>query len=306
MKRKNILVTGATGFIGSNLIKALVDHNDITGVDSFEYSSRDNTKDIQKLITFIEADISKWDNFGKFPKNIDYVFHFGAPSSIVLYNEKLRECYNETVNGALNVFEFAKANGVKKVIQPSSGSLYAGNDFPHNEMVYPVPRNSYAAAKLACEGIASFYSNLVDSVSLRIFAGYGYREEKKGTFASVVCMFMKDIMNGKSPLVIGDGKQERDFVFINDVVAAAVKASEIDYKGIVNVGTGVSTSFNSLIDIINEVTGNNLKPIYIPKENSYVEKLRADTTLMQKTFGFKPTSLREGATKFYEYLVSIK
>jgi nucleoside-diphosphate-sugar epimerase len=306
MKGKRILVTGATGFIGSNIITALMDRNEITGIDSFEYSDRNNTSDIYKSINFIEGDVSKLETFKKAPKDIDYIFHFGAPSSIILYNDNLRVCYNETVNGALNVFEFAKANGVKKLVQPSTGSLYAGNKFPHSESVYPIPRNSYAAAKLACEGIAWCYSGSVHSVSLRIFAGYGYREEKKGSFASVVWLFMNDIMNRKPPQIMGDGKQERDFVFIEDVVAAATKAAEIDYKGIVNVGTGLSTSFNSLVDTINEVTGKEVKATYIPKMNLYVEKLKADTTLMQGVLGIKPTPLKDGIRKFYDYLRVIK
>lgn len=302
MKGKKIVITGVCGFIGRNLVLRLKDGNEIIGVDNFEYSDKNQCKDLLKDIMFIEGDVSKKETFDKLPSDVDYVFHFGAPSSIILFNKNLHHCYEETVLGLLNAFEFAKKNSIKKVVFPSSGSIYSGNNPPHAEHVYPKPRNSYGAAKMACEAIASSYKDFVDSIGLRIFAGYGPGEELKGDFASVVYLFIRDIVKNKSPVVFGDGTQTRDFIFIDDVVDAIIKSAETTYIGIINVGSGISTSFNDVIKTINDILGRDVKPTYVHKEKNYVEKLQADTRLMKDILKIKPIPLRDGIERFLRYL----
>jgi nucleoside-diphosphate-sugar epimerase len=179
------------------------------------------------------------------------------------------------------VFKFVKVNGVKKLVQPGMGSLYARNNFPHLESVYPMLRSPYTAVKLACGSVAWCYSRLMQSVSLRIFAGYRYYGEKKDRFASIVRLFMNNIMNKKPPSAMGYKKREEDFVFIENIVAATIKTDEKAYRSIVNVDTGVLTSLNSLVNTINEVAGNEVEATYIPRMNAYMEKLRVDTALMK-------------------------
>uniref|UniRef100_A0A7C4JRJ7 NAD-dependent epimerase/dehydratase family protein n=1 Tax=Thermodesulfobacterium geofontis TaxID=1295609 RepID=A0A7C4JRJ7_9BACT len=303
MKNKRILITGVCGFIGKNLARRLMNKNKIIGVDNFEYSKRDEAKDLIREIEFIEADVSNREIFNKLPKDIDYIFHFGAPSSVILFNRNPMHCYTETVVGMWNILEFAKSINIRKLIYPSSGSVYAGNKMPHTENILPRPRNLYAAAKVACEGLAFSYIDFVDSVGLRIFAGYGPGEESKGEYASVVYLFIKDILNNRSPKIFGDGNQSRDFIYIDDVINAILKSAEIDYTGIINVGSGVSTSFNRLVEIINSLVGKNIKPVYIPREKNYVEVLRADIKLMSRLLKIKVTPLVEGVKKFVDYLV---
>lgn len=302
MNNKKILITGVCGFIGSNLFLKLRDKNEIIGIDNFEYSKKEYCKELLKDITFVEDDVSKKETFTKISKDIDYIFHFGAPSSIILFNKNLQHCYEETVLGTLNVFEFAKQNNVKKIIYPSSGSIYSGSNPPHREDIYPEPRNSYGAAKIACEAIASCYKDFVDSVGLRIFAGYGPREELKEDFASVVYLFIKDIVNNKPVTIFGDGTQARDFIFIDDIVNGIIKSAEVSYTGIINIGTGISTSFNELIRIISNILNKNLKINYIPKEKNYVDKLQADTTLMKDVLKIETVQLECGIKLFLEYL----
>ena len=173
---------------------------------------------------------------------------------------------------------------------------------PHKEDIYIKPRNFYGAAKMACEGLASSYSDYVKSVGLRIFAGYGPGEEWKKDFASAIYLFIKDCMNDKSPIIFGDGKQTRDFIYIEDVVKSIIASAESDYCGILNVGTGKQTSFNDILSTINKVLGKNVKAQYIPKQQNYVENLMADTTLMKKILKIEPLSLEEGIVKFVNYL----
>jgi len=306
-KNKLVLVTGVTGFIGSNLTKELLRRGaEITGIDNFSYI---DVKIARKKLTFlgeieiVKGNVARKDTWKKVKGDFDYVFHFAAPSSITLFNRYPRKCYEETVFGMWNALEFSKENNVKKLIYPSSGSVYAGNKYPHKENIYPKPRNLYAAAKIACEGLANSYSDFVDSVGLRIFAGYGPGEEWKRDFASVVYLFIKDIMNDKSPIIFGDGEQKRDFIYIEDVVKAVIRAAEIKYTGIINVGTGKPVSFNRVVEIINCELGKEIEPKYIGRPSNYVEELKADTKLMKRILGIeKTTKIEAGISKFIRYL----
>ena len=305
-KDKKVLVNGVSGFIGSNLSRELFNQGaKIYSIDNFSYVDAKMAKDklnFLKDIEIIEEDVSTKEAWEKVPKDIEYIFHFAAPSSVTLFNREPEKCLKETFFGLYYALEFAKKNNTKKVIYPSTGSLYAGNDMPHNENVYPKPRNLYAAAKVSCEGLANSYSDFVKSIGLRLFAGYGPGEEWKKDFGSVLYLFIRDYMGSTPPEVWGDGEQTRDFVYVEDFVKCILASAETDYTGIVNVGTGKSVSFKELLQIIKETLETDIDPIFIPKEKNYVEHLKADTTLMEKVLGVKPLSPQEGIKKFIKYL----
>lgn len=303
---KRILVTGITGFIGSNLSRELLKRGaKVYSIDNSSYVDYEIVKkrlDFLDKITIIKGDVSQKDSWEKLPKDIEYIFHFAAPSSIVLFKKYPEKCYNETVWGLYMAFEFAKQNKIKKVVYPSSGAIYSGNEMPHTEKVYPKPRNLYAAAKVACEALASSYSDFVKSVGLRIFVGYGPGEEWKGDFGSAPYLFIRDLMNGRTPEIWGDGSQTRDLIYIDDVVAMTLKAAEIGYSGIVNVGTGESISFKDLLKKISKILKVDIEPKFIPREINYLEHIKADVTLNKKLFGIKPIPPDEGLRKFIDYL----
>jgi len=306
-KDKKVLITGISGFIGSNLGKELLKRGaQIYAIDNFSYTDSEMAKkklsNLINKINLIAGDVSDDKTWRDVPKDIEYIFHFAASSSITLFKKYPEKCYNETVWGLQRAFEFAKENDVKKVIYPSSGSNYAGNKMPHKEDIYVKPRNLYGAAKVACEGLAASYSDFVKSVGLRIFAGYGPGEEWKGDFGSVIYLFIQDYMRGKTPEVWGDGKQTRDFIYIDDIIKAVIKSSEIDYVGIINVGTGKSISFRELLEIIKKTIGTDISPVFVPKEANYVENLEADTTLMKNLLEIEPIRPEEGIKKFVSYL----
>ena len=306
-KGKKILVNGVTGFIGSNLARELLKEGaEIYSIDNFSYIDLNMAKKgliFLNKIKIINGDVSHWDSWSKLPKNIDYVFHFAAPSSIALFKKYPEKCYNETVWGLYHALEFAKKNRVKKVIYPSSGAIYSGNEMPHVENLYPKPRNLYAAAKVACETLANSYSDYVKSIGLRIFVGYGPGEEWKGDFGSAPYLFIRDLIEGKAPEVWGDGEQTRDFIYINDLIKMALKAAEIDYTGVINLGTGSSISFKELIKKISGILNSNIEPKFVPKKDAnYLEHIKADVTLNKKLFGIEPISVDEGLRKFIDYL----
>ena len=305
-KNKKVLITGVSGFLGSNLGRELLNQGaEIYSIDNFSYIDYELTKKKVSLINevvIISGDVSKKETWDKVPIDIEYIFHLAGPSSITLFKKYPEKCYKETIFGLYNVLEFAKKNNVKKVVYTSTGSLYAGNRMPHKEDLYPIGYNLYAAAKIACEALANSYSNNVKNLGLRVFAGFGPGEERKKDFASVICLFARDALEGKKPIVYGDGNQIRDFVYIDDVVKALIRGAEIDETGIINVGTGKGISFNEIWKTIKDHLGIDIDPEYIGKDVNYVEELEADTFKMRKILKINPQPTEEGIPKFIDYL----
>jgi len=305
-KGVKVLVNGASGFIGSNLARTLLEKGaKVYSIDNFSYIDSEKSKsknDFLDKITIIDGDVSDKKTWEKVPNDIKFLFSFGAPSSITLFKENPEKCFGDTFFGLYHALEYSKQNNVKKLVYPTSGSNYAGNEMPHREDIYPKPRNLYGASKVACEGLASSYSDFVKSVGLRIFCGYGPGEEWKKDFGSVAYLFIRDYMNGNPPEIWGDGSQTRDFIYIEDVVKCILASAETDYTGIINVGTGKAVSFKEILRIIKETLGAEIEPTFVPKEQNYVEHLEADTTLMKEVLGVEPISPEEGIKKFIDYL----
>jgi UDP-glucose 4-epimerase len=239
-------------------------------------------------------------------EDIDTVFHFGSPCSVVEFKDRPAESMENTLSGFIRVMELAKEHGFN-VVYPSSGNIYASvsGDGASKETQAGSPNNLYAVSKITEENIAAYYKNSfgVVSTGLRIFAGYGMGEERKGKLASVVTHFAKSILNGEKVVLWGSGKQRRDFVFINDIVLLAVKSATNQKAPILNVGSGVSYSYNEVIKLIAEESGiENPKVEHIGKPNDYVENTRADISLAAKLYKFKPTPLKKGLKEYVRYL----
>ncbi|MBS3055595.1 MAG: NAD-dependent epimerase/dehydratase family protein [Candidatus Aenigmarchaeota archaeon] len=302
---KKVLITGINGFIGSNLAKRLLDLNaDVIGVDNFEYSNKIWLNEISNKISFFEADVSKNADLEKLKNlDIDFIFHFGSPSSSILFNRFPKKCFMKTIEGMKNVLDLSKAINVRKIVFPSSGSVY-GIEFTKisNLNMQDMRKvNLYALAKIACESLAISYAE-INWIGLRIFTGYGPREEKKEGYASVVYTFIKCIMEGKSPIIYGDGSQTRDFIYIDNIVDAILKSAEINFNGIIDIGTGEEISFSQLVDLIQKIVAKEIKPVYKATENVYAENIKANTILMKKILEIEPKKVDEGIKNFVHYL----
>lgn len=297
--KTRVIVTGAAGFIGSHLTKQLTALGaEIIVVDNFSTGIKSNLAFFNGDI--IEANVTDTTLFDKIKGDIDYIFHFGAPSSVMLFNKESLRCFNETCGGLLNILNLAKEKKVTKVVFPSSGSVYGSTVPPQKETDDPLTTNLYGVAKLACERIAKFFLKDVQSVALRIFAGYGPIETHKGEIASPVSLFLEDISKNNQPTVYGDGTQSRDFVYIDTVIEAIIRSAENSSSGIINVGSGKSYTFNDVIGLINEFLGTTVEPIYVSKPSSYLETTQADITRMQGELGIFPIQFEDGLKKYLE------
>ena len=298
IKNKKILITGIYGFLGTHLAERLQFDNEIIGINQSNQNKDFELPDIK----IIEGDISNKNTLESINTDIDLIFHFGSPTSVVLFKKDPIKYFDNTINGMKNILEFAKINSIKKLIYPSSGSVYANNFPPHDENVIPKPSNKYGIAKVECENLAKKHVDEVNSIGLRIFAAYGPGEEKKQNLSSVINLFLDDVSKNNVPVIFGDGKQTRDFIYIEDVITAILNSAELSQQGIINVGSGISTSFNQIIEKISVQTGKEINPQYVKKESSYIDNLQADTKLMKSILKINPTSIDSGIKKFAQYL----
>lgn len=286
------LVTGGAGFIGSNLVEALVDDYEVTILDSLHTGSMDNLKSVQKDVKFIKGSCNNCLDLGLEP---EIIFHLGIPSSSPMY-KKDPFLVGEAINGMVAIMELARRSETKKVVFASSSSLYNGIPIPHREdAVIPV-KDYYTEARLAIERVAELYYQLygIDYAGLRFFSVYGPHEEAKGPYANMITQFLWGMKAGEHPVLFGDGTQTRDFTYVKDIVDALLLTSKKG-TGIFNAGTGKALSFNYVVELINSRLGTDLKPIC--KENpikNYVMHTLADTSKMQ-SLGFTPRySLEDG------------
>jgi UDP-glucose 4-epimerase len=286
------LVTGGAGFIGSNLVEALVDSCEVTVLDSLHTGSMENLKGAGREIEVVKGSCNDCLSMGLRP---DLIYHLGIPSSSPMY-KKDPMLVGEAVNGMVAIMELARQSGSEKVVFASSSSLYNGVPAPHREDAAIPVKDYYTEARLAIERIAELYYNLygIKYAGMRFFSVYGPHEEAKKQYANMVTQFLWSMREGRAPVIFGDGTQTRDFTYVQDVVDALILASKRGL-GIFNVGTGRAYSFNYVVDLLNKKLGKDLKPVY--RENpikNYVMHTQADTTRI-KALGFEARfSLEEG------------
>ena len=291
-----ILVTGGAGFVGSNLVEELVDEHEVIVLDNFHTGSLENLKDVQSKIKLIKGSCGEVLSLGLPP--LDFIFHFGIPSSSPMYKEK-PALVGQAINDTISIFELAREKKAKKVIFASSSSIYNGLPLPFREDMRPRVTDYYTEARIAIERLARLYWELygVKSIGLRFFSIYGFHEKAKGKYANIVTQFLWDMREGKEPIIFGNGEQTRDFTFVRDVVQACKLAmnSELECE-IINIGTGKSYSFNEVVSLLNKILGKSIRPKYVENPiKNYVWHTLADTTKMQTLLGFKPSySLEEG------------
>jgi len=296
-----ILITGGAGFIGAALAnQLLLEGHAIRVID--DLSAGDQTR-LHPDVHFTRGDVGDKPKLWALLNRVDCVYHLAARVSVsesILYPRE----YNATnVGGTVALMEAMRDAGVKRVVLASSGAIYGEQaQQPVSEDLPPRPTSPYGVSKLAAEHYVLSIGQLwgIETVILRIFNAYGPGQHLSPAHPPVIPHLMQQALWEGSLTVHGDGRQIRDFAFIDDVVnslAAAATAQEVNQR-IINIGSGRGVSINELVKLIGQVTRRNLQVLHLNTESRGVSQLVADITLAQKLLKYKPkTALVDGLAR---------
>ncbi len=289
-----ILVTGAMGFIGSNISERLVrDGHEVICLDNMHTGVESNIGAIKGKIRVIKKSAGE---IGELGEKFDAIIHDGIYSSSPMYKEN-PHLTAKVLDEWISVLEFVRKNPCR-LVYASSSSLYNGNAPPHHEAMEIKTTDFYTEGRFSMERIARLYSDFygVKSAGLRYFSVYGKNERAKGKYANLVTQFLWEMKAGKAPIILGDGSQTRDFIYVDDVVEANVLALKFDGTDVFNVGTGRSASLNEVVALLNSKLKTGIKPEYRPNTiKNYVAHTQADTKKAATGLGFRAkTALEQG------------
>lgn len=288
------LVTGGAGFIGSHIVERLLKEGYFVRVlDNLSSGKRENLGLNNKNLEFIEGDICNKDICLKAAQGIDYISHQAALRSVPKSLENPNR-YNEVnINGTLNMLEAALQHEAKSFVFASSSSIYGDCDkFPQKEDAYPKIISPYALTKLAGESYCRIFYKIygLNTVSLRYFNIFGPRQALDDDYSAVIPKFINCILKDESPPVHGDGKQTRDFTFVDNAVEANLLASaRKDLNGeVVNVANQKEYSVLDLVKLINKIENRQIKPKFSPFRKGDVVRTLADISKAKRVLNYHP------------------
>ena len=296
MTKKVALVTGAAGFVGSNLCEALIKKGyTVTGVDNLSTGRIEYIMGLD--MAFFEGSVTDLTFMRPLFEGVDYVFHQAAlPSVPRSINDPLAS-NNANVNGTLKVLVAARDAGVKKVIYASSSSVYGDSiQLPKNEDMVTRPMSPYAVSKLAGENYCMAFKKVygLETVALRYFNVFGRHQTAHSSYSAVIPLFVKALMEGTNPVIFGDGKTSRDFTYIKNVVDANILFAENDATGIYNIACGERHSLNELVKMIAVTIDKPYKITYNEERVGDVKHSLADISKAESK-GYKPKyNLKKG------------
>ncbi len=296
---KNILVTGGNGFIGSNIVKYLINKNDSVSIDIFDKDINLEvfTEKELKSINYIKGNLNNFD-FDKLEKNYHHIFHQAAITDTTVMDEELMLSVN--THSFNNIIKLAIKNN-STLIYASSAATYGNSDAPNVVGSGEFPTNIYGESKLKMDklsyGYMEKYPNL-KIIGLRYFNVYGPGESRKGKMSSMILQLYNQIKNGNNPRIFKYGEQKRDFVYVKDIVQANIKATIYGKSGVYNVGTGKARTFNDIVDILKKILNSDKQVEYFDNPYSFYQNFtEADIT---NSYNYKPEySLEDGITDYF-------
>ncbi|HET9495711.1 MAG TPA: SDR family oxidoreductase [Chloroflexia bacterium] len=305
------LVSGAAGFIGSNIVEELMARGEtVRALDDFSTGRRANLAPFLDRIQLLEGSIIDEALVARAVQGVDYVLHQAALPSVPRSVTDPLASHEANATGTLKLLIAARDAGVKRVVYASSSSVYGDSpELPKHESMPTRPRSPYAVNKLAgeeyCKVFAAVYG--LPTVALRYFNVFGPRQDPTSQYAAVIPAFITAALEGRRPVVHGDGTQTRDFTFVQNVVAANLLACETnDAVGeAVNIACGERVSLLDLLSEVGRITGREIEPQFDPPRPGDVKHSLADISKAERLLGYRPAvSFAEGLERTVEYFRS--
>jgi len=304
-----ILITGGAGFIGSNIVKALLNDTRVTKVRVLDNLATGFEKNISEFIPddkfeFVEGDIRDLDTCIAATKDMDSITHQAALGSVPRSIKDPITTNNVNVTGTLNVLHASVLNNIKRVVFAASSSTYGDNTtLPKIEDNIGDPLSPYAVTKYVNELYASVFASTygLDYIGLRYFNVFGPKQDPGGAYAAVIPLFFKAAINGKAPTINGDGNFSRDFTFVDNAVSANVLAlfttETKALNQVYNVACGKRITLNRLWEIISEITKTKTLPIFGPEREGDIPHSLADISKAETLLKYEPTISTEVGLK---------
>ena len=305
---QHALVTGGAGFIGSHLVDALIGQGArVTVIDNLTTGKKENLQDAGSRVDFHEGDIRDRDLLQRLMTGVDVVFHQAAVVSVPLSVEQplFSAAVNET--GTLEVLEAARQAGCRRVVLASSSAVYGDDpELPKRENMPFCPLSPYAVQKMTGEYYAGLYNQLygLETACLRYFNVFGPRQDPSSPYSGVISIFLDRATAGRAPVIYGDGEQTRDFVYVQDVVSANLRAAT--EKGAAgkafNIGTGKTITINRLWQQVAELAGIDLVPDYRDARQGDILHSVAAIDAARQDLGFEPeVRFQGGLAQTYDW-----
>jgi UDP-glucose 4-epimerase len=306
---KKYVVTGGAGFIGSALVRGLLNLGDgsVQVIDNLSTGHKENLDEVASKVVFHELDICDFDAVADVITGADTVFHIAAIPSVPRSIVDPEPSHRSNIDGTFNVLRACLDGKVRKVVYAASSSAYGDTEvLPKVETMFPRPKSPYAAQKLMGEYYCATFSNCygLDATSLRFFNVYGPRQDPSSPYSGVISVFMKCLLERRSPTIFGDGEQTRDFTYIEDVVDLAIKTSRAPAAAgkVFNAGNGNRYSLNRVWQVLQNLEGLEIPALYDKPRAGDVRDSQADTAAAIGELGHAPRfTLEEGLRPTLEW-----
>ena len=305
----HVLVTGGAGFIGSNLVRGLLERGDsVRVIDNFSTGNRDNLDGLD--VEIVEGELRSYERVHNAVRGVEVVFHLGALGSVPRSVQDPLTSSAVNVEGTLNVLLAARDEGIRRVVYSSSSSVYGSRgDLPRTEEMATDPISPYGVAKLAAERYCVSFSRVYEgfeTVVLRYFNVFGPRQSPHSQYAAVVPLFLTAVAEGRPVTIYGDGEQSRDFTFVANVVDATLRAGDADGASgrIFNVAAGTPASVNQLADAVGRILGRPIEKRFEPPRAGDVRDSWADVSQAEQVLGYRTSvDLEEGLRRTTDFLL---
>ena len=306
---RRVLVTGGAGFIGSNLVRALVERGDeVRVLDNFSTGNRANLSG--RDVEIVEGELRSYERVHNAVRGVEVVYHLGALGSVPRSVQDPLTSSAVNVEGTLNVLLAARDEGVRRVVFSSSSSIYGSSGpLPRTEEMASDPISPYGVAKLAAERYCVSFSRVYESfetVVLRYFNVFGPRQSPLSQYAAVIPLFVSALERGEPITVFGDGEQSRDFTYVDNVVDATLRAAEVaEANGrMFNVSAGRPATVNELADTIARIMERDVERRFAPERPGDIRDSWADISAAREVLGYEPrVELEEGLRRTVDALV---